>query len=95
MAQIIKKIAVVEFNDEISRQEYFEKHKHQFDFAQFKTLDLYDQKFYDIIWYDREDRELSPQESTERISDLCALIQTDNIKKPAPLGTETIGGFFK
>ena len=77
MAQMIKKITVVEFTDEASRQEYFEKHKHQFDFAQFKTLDLYDQKFYDVVWYDREDRELSPQESVERISDLCALIRTD------------------
>lgn len=55
MAQIIEKITTVEFEDEISRQEYFEKHKHHFDFAQFKT---FEDKYYTITWYDLKDKEL-------------------------------------
>ena len=97
MAQIIEKITTVEFDDGVSRQEYFENHKHQFDFAQFKTLE---NKYYTITWYDLKDKELDWCERVNRIADLCSMngynsITGEKIKKPTPLGTETVGGIFK
>lgn len=75
MAQIIEKITTVEFEDEISRQEYFEKHKHHFDFAQFKT---FEDKYYTITWYDLKDKELNWHERVNRITDLCTTISCYN-----------------
>ena len=78
MAQIIEKITTVEFEDEISRQEYFEKHKHQFAFAQFNT---FEDKFYHITWYDLEEEKIDWAEQVDRISDLCTKCA---FKKPIP-----------
>ncbi len=76
MAQIIEKITTVEFDDEVSRQKYFEKHKHQFDFAQFKT---FENKYYTITWYDLKDKELDWRERVNRIADLCTIYNYDSI----------------
>ena len=77
MTQIIEKITTVEFEDEATRQEYFEKHKYQFDFAQFKT---FENKYYTITWYDLKDKEIDWRERVNRIADLCTTVSYYNLE---------------